>query len=157
MMRLSEFNRRLMEIRSVPEQMNALLDAVIEVTHAEKGFLILLRDAEPEVTVASEAEWRAMTTEEFAAHDALWADGGGCATAPALFRALVETLHEAVKHRGTTVDDHPFVDLYGKPGGYQDELKVYAREGEPCRRCRAPIVKGRYSNKPIYYCDACQV
>ena len=74
-----------------------------------------------------------------------------------LFRALVETLHEAVKHRGTTVDDHPFMDLYGKPGGYQDELKVYAREGEPCRRCRAPIVKTRYSNKPLYYCEACQV
>jgi formamidopyrimidine-DNA glycosylase len=74
-----------------------------------------------------------------------------------LFRALVETLHEAVKHRGTTVDDHPFVDLYGKPGGYQDELKVYAREGEPCRRCRAAVVKGRYSNKPLYYCEACQV
>ena len=74
-----------------------------------------------------------------------------------LFRALVETLHEAVKHRGATVDDHPFVDLYGKPGGYQDELKVYAREGEPCRRCRAAVVKGRYSNKPLYYCEACQV
>jgi formamidopyrimidine-DNA glycosylase len=74
-----------------------------------------------------------------------------------LFRALVETLHEAVKHRGTTIDEHPFVDLYGKPGGYQDELKVYAREGEPCRRCRAPIAKARYSNKPLYYCEACQV
>ena len=74
-----------------------------------------------------------------------------------LFRALVETLHEAVKHRGTTTEDHPFVDLYGKPGGYQDELRVYGREGEPCRRCRVPIAKGRYSNKPIYYCDACQV
>ena len=59
-----------------------------------------------------------------------------------LFRALVETLHEAVKHRGTTVDDEPYVDLYGKPGEYQDELKVYDREGEPCRRCRAPIVQG---------------
>ena len=74
-----------------------------------------------------------------------------------LFRALVETLHEAVKHRGTTIPEHPFVDLYGKAGDYQDELKVYAREGEPCRRCRAPIVKGRYSNKPLYYCEACQV
>jgi formamidopyrimidine-DNA glycosylase len=74
-----------------------------------------------------------------------------------LFRALVETLHEAVKHRGTTIDEHPFVDLYGKAGDYQDELKVYAREGEPCRRCRAPIVKARFSNKPVYYCEACQV
>jgi formamidopyrimidine-DNA glycosylase len=74
-----------------------------------------------------------------------------------LFRALVETLHEAVKHRGTTVKDFPFVDLYGKEGGYQDELKVYGREGEPCRRCRAPIAKARFSNKPVFYCEACQV
>jgi formamidopyrimidine-DNA glycosylase len=74
-----------------------------------------------------------------------------------LFRALVETLHEAVKHRGTTVDDFPFVDLYGKPGDYQGELKVYGREGEPCRRCRAPIAKARFANKPVYFCEACQV
>jgi len=74
-----------------------------------------------------------------------------------LFRALVETLHEAVKHRGTSRDDTPFVDLYGKPGAYQDELKVYGREGEPCRRCRAPIVKARFGNKPVYLCEACQV
>jgi len=74
-----------------------------------------------------------------------------------LFRALVETLHEAVKHRGTTIDEFPFVDLYGKPGSYQDELKVYGREGEPCRRCRAPVAKARFANRPLYYCEACQV
>jgi formamidopyrimidine-DNA glycosylase len=74
-----------------------------------------------------------------------------------LFRALVETLHDAVKHRGTSVDDHPFVDLYGKPGDHQDELKVYGREGEPCRRCRAPVAKARFANKPVYFCEACQV
>jgi formamidopyrimidine-DNA glycosylase len=74
-----------------------------------------------------------------------------------LFRALVETLHEAVKHHGSSVDEYPFVDLYGKVGGYQDELKVFGREGEPCRRCRAPVSKGRYSNKPVYFCEACQV
>jgi formamidopyrimidine-DNA glycosylase len=74
-----------------------------------------------------------------------------------LFRALVETLHEAVKHHGTTTDDQPFADLYGKPGGYQDLLKVYGREGEPCRRCRAPVAKARFSNKPVYFCEACQV
>jgi formamidopyrimidine-DNA glycosylase len=74
-----------------------------------------------------------------------------------LFRALVETLHDAVKHRGTTVDDYPFVDLYGKPGDHQDELKVFGREGEPCRRCRAPVAKARFANKPVYFCEACQV
>ena len=74
-----------------------------------------------------------------------------------LFRALVETLHEAVKHRGTTTEDLPFEDLYGKPGDYQSELKVFGREGEPCKRCRAPVVKVRFSNKPLYLCESCQV
>jgi formamidopyrimidine-DNA glycosylase len=74
-----------------------------------------------------------------------------------LFRALVETLHEAVKHRGTTTDDHPFLDLYGKPGNYQDELKVYGREGLPCPRCRTPVSKARFANKPVYFCEGCQV
>ncbi len=74
-----------------------------------------------------------------------------------LFRALVETLHDAIKHRGSTVDDQPYVDLYGKPGDHQSELKVYGRDGEPCRRCRAPVAKARYANRPLYYCNACQV
>lgn len=74
-----------------------------------------------------------------------------------LFRALVETLHEAVKHHGTSLADAPFVDLYGQPGDYQDLLKVYGREGEPCRRCRAPVVKARFANQPVYLCEACQV
>ena len=52
MVKLSEFNRRLLEIRSVPEQIRALLDAVIEVTHAAKGFIILTKDGEPDVAAA---------------------------------------------------------------------------------------------------------
>ncbi len=52
MMKLSDFNRRLLEIRTIPEQIEALLDAVIEVVDASKGFVILLRDGAPEVAAA---------------------------------------------------------------------------------------------------------
>jgi transcriptional regulator with PAS, ATPase and Fis domain len=52
MLKLSDFNRRLLQIRSIPEQIEALLDAVIEVVHANKGFVILLRDGEPEIAAA---------------------------------------------------------------------------------------------------------
>ena len=52
MVKLSDFNRRLLGIRSVPEQIDALLDAVIEVTHASKGFVILLEDGEPKIAAA---------------------------------------------------------------------------------------------------------
>jgi len=50
--KLYEFSQRLMEIKSVPELLDALMDAVIEVTHADKGFLILLQGDDVKVTVA---------------------------------------------------------------------------------------------------------
>ncbi|GAB5544022.1 MAG: sigma 54-interacting transcriptional regulator [Sandaracinaceae bacterium] len=50
--KLHEFSERLMRSSSLDEQLAALMDAIIEVTHAGKGFLILLQDGEPKVTVA---------------------------------------------------------------------------------------------------------
>ncbi len=49
---LYEFSRRLMDIKDLHELLGALLDSVIEVTHAGKGFVILLDEAEPRVAVA---------------------------------------------------------------------------------------------------------
>jgi formamidopyrimidine-DNA glycosylase len=74
-----------------------------------------------------------------------------------LYRALVETLHEAIKHRGTSTASSPFVDLYGHPGDYAAELKVHEREGAPCRRCRAPVQKARFQNRSVWFCAQCQV
>jgi formamidopyrimidine-DNA glycosylase len=73
-----------------------------------------------------------------------------------LYRAIQETLQEAIKLRGTTLDDEAYVDLFGKPGEYQSELKVYGREGEPCRRCRTPIETVRVSQRTSYFCPQCQ-
>ncbi|MFK7985022.1 MAG: sigma 54-interacting transcriptional regulator [Sandaracinaceae bacterium] len=50
--KLHEFSERLMRSGSLEEQLAALMDAIIEVTHAGKGFLILLADGEPQITVA---------------------------------------------------------------------------------------------------------
>lgn len=50
--KLHEFSERLMGSTSLEQQLEALMDAIIEVTHANKGFLILLSDGEPRVTVA---------------------------------------------------------------------------------------------------------
>ena len=73
-----------------------------------------------------------------------------------LYRAIQETLQEAIKLRGTTLDDEAYVDLFGKPGEYQSELKVYGREGEPCRRCRTPIQTVKVSQRTSYFCPQCQ-
>ncbi|MBA3737874.1 MAG: bifunctional DNA-formamidopyrimidine glycosylase/DNA-(apurinic or apyrimidinic site) lyase [Actinobacteria bacterium] len=73
-----------------------------------------------------------------------------------LYRAIQETVQDAIKMRGTTLDDEAYVDLFGKPGEYQGELKVYGREGEPCRRCRTPIRTVKVSQRTSYFCPQCQ-
>jgi len=74
-----------------------------------------------------------------------------------LYRAITETLNGAVKYRGSSLADEQYVDLFGKPGEYQEHHQVYGREGEACVRCRRPIQRARYSNRSTFYCDACQV
>ncbi len=73
-----------------------------------------------------------------------------------LYRALMETLQEALKARGTTWGDDAFMDLQGNPGQFQLELKVYEREGEPCRRCRSRIVREKVDGSFAYLCPQCQ-
>jgi formamidopyrimidine-DNA glycosylase len=72
------------------------------------------------------------------------------------FRAVVETVHEAAKHRGLTTSDGQYSDLTGKPGGWS-EAQVYERDGLACLRCRGVVSKVRMGNKPVYLCESCQV
>ncbi len=50
--KLHEFSERLMGNYDLPELMNALMDAVVAITNADKGFLILLEGGELRVKVA---------------------------------------------------------------------------------------------------------
>jgi formamidopyrimidine-DNA glycosylase len=74
-----------------------------------------------------------------------------------LYRAIVEVLHEAVKHRGSTLSDEQYVDIHGKPGEFQLLHQAYNREGEACRRCRTPIVREKVGQRSTFYCPNCQV
>ncbi len=73
-----------------------------------------------------------------------------------LYRAMQEVLQEAIRFRGTTLDDEAYVDLFGKPGEFQGELKVYGRTGLPCRRCRTPIQAVKIAGRNSYFCPQCQ-
>jgi formamidopyrimidine-DNA glycosylase len=73
-----------------------------------------------------------------------------------LYRAMQEVLQEAIRFRGTTLDDEAYLDLFGKPGEFQNELKVYGRTGLPCRRCRTPIQAVKISGRNAYFCPQCQ-
>jgi len=74
-----------------------------------------------------------------------------------LCRALVETLHDAVKYRGSTVEGSPYLDVFGEPGSYQDHHAVFQKDGQLSPRNRKPISKTKFSGQWTYYCAESQV
>ena len=73
-----------------------------------------------------------------------------------LYRAIQEVLQEAVRQRGTSVGAAHWLDLHGNKGEYQNQLNVYQREGQPCRRCRTPLVVQPLEEDRTYFCPRCQ-
>ncbi|MGH7501334.1 MAG: bifunctional DNA-formamidopyrimidine glycosylase/DNA-(apurinic or apyrimidinic site) lyase [Longimicrobiales bacterium] len=68
--------------------------------------------------------------------------------------AIHEVLSEAIHSRGTTLNDYR--DGTGERGGFQFQLRVYDREGEPCFRCGTAIKRIVLSNRSAFYCPNCQ-
>ena len=74
-----------------------------------------------------------------------------------LHRAIQEVVQEAVRLRGVSVGERPWLDLHGGKGEFAPQLSVYQREGLPCRRCRTPLVHERIQRgQTTYYCPKCQ-
>jgi formamidopyrimidine-DNA glycosylase len=74
-----------------------------------------------------------------------------------LYRGMVETLSEAIKHRGSSLADEQYRDLFGEVGDYQGSHQVYDREGESCRRCRHGIIRVKVNGRSSFMCETCQV
>lgn len=71
-----------------------------------------------------------------------------------LWLAVPKVLNEAIAFKGTTVRDYR--DGEGLQGQFQNRLKVYGREGEPCPRCGTIIRRIRVSGRSTHFCPRCQ-
>ena len=80
----------------------------------------------------------------------------GAAEIARLHRAVRTTLREAVAHRGSSLRDAQYVDLFGAPGRYQLRHRVYGREGEPCPNCGEPVRRVRLAGRSTFFCETCQ-
>ena len=69
-----------------------------------------------------------------------------------LYRSVVGILHDAIKYRGTSLEDRPFLDLAGAPGEFADHLAVYGKAGELSPRSREPIQKTSFKHQIVFYC-----
>lgn len=71
-----------------------------------------------------------------------------------LHRSVRAVLREALERAGTTLTDYRSVD--GRPGTFQERLRVYGREGEPCPRCGAPLRRIVQAGRSTFLCPLCQ-
>lgn len=71
-----------------------------------------------------------------------------------LVDSVRQVLMDAIRQGGTTLND--FADGQGNPGYFQVSLDVYAREGEPCRKCAHEIRRIVQSGRSTFFCPGCQ-
>jgi formamidopyrimidine-DNA glycosylase len=69
--------------------------------------------------------------------------------------AMVQrVMQRSIETGGSSISDYVRPD--GSDGGYQDERHVYAREGEPCKRCKTKIERVVLGQRSTCYCPHCQ-
>lgn len=71
-----------------------------------------------------------------------------------LVAAIKTVLNDAIGRGGTTLRDYVSAD--GSPGYFQLDLSVYARTGQPCPRCAAPVRRAVAGQRGTFYCPRCQ-
>jgi formamidopyrimidine-DNA glycosylase len=77
------------------------------------------------------------------------------ATLSRLYKSLVDVLRLSIAKGGST--DRNYVDAEGRRGSYLTFANVFRREGQPCPRCGAIIVKARVAGRGTHICPHCQV
>jgi len=63
-------------------------------------------------------------------------------------------LERAILAGGSSI--RTYTNGYGRHGGFQIQLKVYGREGQPCFRCGTLIEKTRVAGRGTHFCPSCQ-
>lgn len=65
-----------------------------------------------------------------------------------------KVLARSIETGGSSISDYLRPD--GQDGGYQDERRVYGREGEPCGACGAAILRVVIATRSSSFCPRCQ-
>lgn len=77
------------------------------------------------------------------------------AKARELLGAIRDVLGRALVQGGTSFDTQ-YVNVNGHSGYFSRSLEVYGRDGHPCSRCGAIIVREPFMNRSSHRCPRCQ-
>jgi formamidopyrimidine-DNA glycosylase len=72
----------------------------------------------------------------------------------AIFLAIKKILKKGIELKGASYSE--FRRTGGDKGHFQEQGKVYDREGEPCPRCGGVVVRKKQGGRSTYFCPRCQ-
>jgi len=97
------------------------------------------------------------------ANDALWLAKIHPATKTAVFtykkvqtllKCIQAILKEGILHRGSTLPDEAYVDIFGQPGKHQNYFRIYGKNN--CPECKTKVVFTKINGRGTYFCPNCQ-
>lgn len=71
-----------------------------------------------------------------------------------LLRAIKTTLRKSISCGGTTFLDYRTPT--GETGKFIEHLRVYQRQGEPCKTCKQPLIRIQVAGRSTFVCPQCQ-
>ena len=71
-----------------------------------------------------------------------------------LQNSIQNILKKAIHNHGTTIMSFSF--LNGRVGNYRNELKIFGKQGQPCKACRNLIKKIKVAGRGTHICSTCQ-
>lgn len=72
-----------------------------------------------------------------------------------LHKCIKRVINMGTKYGGSTTSDENFVNALGKPGKFQNYLKVYENK-DKCKICKTKIKKIKLGGRGTYFCPTCQ-
>ena len=82
------------------------------------------------------------------------ANGVGPRKARDLYDAIRNVLRDAIEAGGTSIRDYR--DSRGAEGGFQRQIRIYGRTGEPCVNCGTRVRRVVVAQRSTHYCPRCQ-
>lgn len=71
-----------------------------------------------------------------------------------IYQNSIAVLSEAIKNRGSSMRNYR--DASGEQGQFKRLIKVYAREDQPCLKCKNLIQRIVQAGRSTFYCPKCQ-
>lgn len=71
-----------------------------------------------------------------------------------LLVALQNVIQLGIERQGATI--HSFRHIDGFAGSYQEVVRTYGKDGEPCSNCGTPIERTKIGGRGTFFCPQCQ-